>query len=170
MPERERTNGRGPSAAAAKHADAALIVQGLRRMVRALHSYSQGVRARYGLTGPQLWVVKTLQRNGPMAIGALADALAVHQSSMSVLLDRLEDRGLVTRRRRATDRRVVDVALTRRGLAMAADAPEAAQGRLLHGLTDMPAHEVRRLAVAVQRLVAAMEASDVQAEFFFAEG
>jgi DNA-binding MarR family transcriptional regulator len=146
------------------------IVQGLRRIVRALHSYSQGVRARYGLTGPQLWALKTLHGAGPMAVGALAEALAVHQSSVSVLLDRLEEQGLITRRRRSSDQRVVDVDLTPGGAAMATDAPEAAQGRLLHALDAMPAAEVRRLSAAVRRLVAAMEAEDVHAEFFFADG
>jgi DNA-binding MarR family transcriptional regulator len=153
-----------------KHAGVATIVQGLRRMVRALHGYSQGVRARYGLTGPQLWALKTLQQTGPIPVGGLADALAVNQSSIAVLLDRLEERGLIVRRRRPGDRRVVDVDLTPRGIAMAADAPEAAQGRLLQALDAMPALEVRRLNAAVGRLVAAMEARDVHAEFFFAGG
>lgn len=166
----ERGNGRRDGAATGKHGDVTAIVQGLRRVVRALHSYSQGVRARYGLTGPQLWALKTLQGTGPIAVGALAEALAVHQSSVSVLLDRLEERRLVTRHRRDTDQRVVDVALTPRGVAMAADAPEAAQGRLLHALDAMPATEVHALSAAVGRLVAAMEAADVAAEFFFADG
>ena len=164
-----RTNGRGGRVAVRKHADVTAIVQGLRRIVRALQSYSQGVRARYGLTGPQLWALKTLQRSGPLTIGGLADALAVHQSSMSVLLDRLAERGLITRERRADDQRVVDVQLTRRGRAMAEDAPEAAQGRLLHALDEMPAADVHQVRVAVGQLVAAMEAVDVHAEFFFAD-
>ena len=164
-----RTNGRGGGRAAEKHEDVAAIVQGLRRIVRALQSYSQGVRARYGLTGPQLWALKTLQRSGPLTIGGLADALAVHQSSMSVLLDRLEERDLIARRRRADDQRVVEVRLTRRGTAMAADAPEAAQGQLLHALDAMPAAQVHQVSLAVRRLVTAMEAVDVHAEFFFAD-
>jgi DNA-binding MarR family transcriptional regulator len=164
-----RINGRRRGAAAGKPAEVTAIVQGLRRIVRALHSYSQGVRARYGLTGPQLWALKTLQRTGPIAVGELAEALAVHQSSMSLLLDRLEERRLITRRRRTGDQRVVEVALTSRGVAIAADAPEAAQGRLLHALDAMPSAKVHRLSEAVQELVAAMEAADVHAEFFFAE-
>ena len=46
-------------------------------------------------------------------------------------------------------------------------APEAAQGRLLHALTRMPADEVRKIRKAVDRLVHVMEASDVEARFFF---
>jgi len=110
------------------------IVQGLRRIVKALQSYSQDVRNAYGLTGPQLWALKTLQRNGRMSTGRLAAALAVHQSSASILIDRLDKRGLVRRSRGRLDHRFVNLELTKRGAALAADAPEAAQGRLLHAL------------------------------------
>jgi len=154
----------------AKRADTVDIVQGLRRVVKALHTYSQDVRHTYGLTGPQLWALKTLQRNGRMSTGRLAAALAVHQSSASILIDRLDKRGLVRRTRGRRDHRFVDLELTKRGAALAADAPEAAQGRLLHALEAMPAREVRRIKHAVTRLVQAMEASDVHARFFFADG
>lgn len=151
-------------------ADTTAIVQGLRRIVKALHTYSQDVRTAYGLTGPQLWALKTLQRDGPMSTGQLATALAVHQSSVSILIARLYKRGLVRRVRGRTDRRVVDIALTKRGAALAADAPEAAQGRLLHALEAMPLRDVRDLRHAVDRLVRAMEAGDMEARFFFGEG
>ena len=154
----------------AKRADTVDIVQGLRRVVKALHTYSQDVRHTYGLTGPQLWALKTLQRNGRMSTGRLAAALAVHQSSASILIDRLDKRGLVRRTRGRRDHRFVDLELTKRGAALAADAPEAAQGRLLHALEAMPPREVRRIKHAVTRLVQAMEASDVHARFFFADG
>lgn len=151
------------------HGDTSQIVQGLRRIVKALHSYSQDVRAAYGLTGPQLWALKTLAREGPLPVGRLAAALAVHQSSISLLLDRLERRGFVRRVRGHPDRRVVRVELTRRGTEVAADAPDAAQGRLLHALARMPADEVRKVRRVVDRLVASMEATDVKARFFFSD-
>ena len=149
--------------------DTARVVQGLRRIVKALQTYSQDVRSAYGLTGPQLWALKTLQREGGMTVGRLAAALAVHQSSMSVLVDRLEQRGLVRRIRNEPDRRIVHVRLTSRGATLAADAPEAAQGRLLHALDAMSAQERHRIRRAVDRLVAAMEVTDVNARFFFSD-
>ena len=138
-------------------------------MVKALQAYSQDVRSTYGLTGPQLWALKTLQREGVMTVGRLAAALAVHQSSISILLDRLEKHHLVRRVRRRPDRRVVQVELTTRGATVAAGAPEAAQGRLLHALEAMSAPERHRIRRAVDRLVAAMEATDVNARFFFSD-
>lgn len=152
-----------------KPADTAVIVQGLRRIVKALQTYSQDVRSGYGLTGPQLWAMKTLQRHGRMPAGQLADALVVNQSSISALVDRLVRRGLVRRIRGRVDRRVVEIALTPRGEALVADAPEAAQGRLLHALEGMRASQVRRIRRAVEHLVEAMEAADVKARFFFSD-
>jgi MarR family transcriptional regulator, organic hydroperoxide resistance regulator len=160
---------RDGSGRAAKRTDTTEIVQGLRRIVKALHTYSQDVRNAYGLTGAQLWALKAL-RSGRMSTGRLAAALAVHQSSVSILVDRLDKRGLVRRIRGRLDHRFVDIELTRRGAALAADAPEAAQGRLLHALEAMPAREVHSIRHAVDRLVQAMEATDVHARFFFADG
>lgn len=149
--------------------DATLIVQGLRRIVKALHSFSQDVYRQYGLTGPQLWALKTLQRAGRVSAGQLARALAVHQSSVSILVDRLEKRGLVHRVRARGDGRFVLIELTKRGLALSAMAPQPAQGRLLHGLQAMSRAEVSQIRRAVERLVAVMEAGDTTARFFFSD-
>jgi DNA-binding MarR family transcriptional regulator len=150
--------------------DAALIVVGLRRVVRALELFSRDVLKSYGLTAPQLWALKTLARTGPLTTGELARELLVHQSSTSLLLDRLEARGLVRRVRRRDDRRYVRVELTDRGTTLAAQAPAPAQGRLLHALSALPAGRVRQIRRAIDYLVGAMEAEDVEARFFFAEG
>ncbi len=165
----QRARRAAPAIRSGKRGDTVEIVQGLRRIVKALHTYSQDVHKAYGLTGPQLWALKTLQGAGRMSTGRLAAALAVHQSSTSILVDRLEKRGLVRRLRGRVDHRFVDMELTARGAALAADAPEPAQGRLLHALEAMPSREVRKIRHAVDRLVRAMEATDVNARFFFAD-
>jgi DNA-binding MarR family transcriptional regulator len=93
----------------------------------------------------------------------------VHQSSVSILVDRLEKRGLVHRVRARGDGRFVLIELTKRGLALSAMAPEPAQGRLLHGLQAMSRAEVSQIRRAVERLVAVMEAGDTIARFFFSD-
>jgi DNA-binding MarR family transcriptional regulator len=149
--------------------DAASIVIALRRVVRALELFSQEVRRDFGLTAPQLWAVKTLARSGPLTTGDLATALLVRQSTTSLLIQRLERRGLVRRVRQRDDRRFVRVELTERGEVLAASAPAAAQGRLLHGLEGMDARRVRRIRRALEDIVEVMEAESVDARFFFAE-
>jgi DNA-binding MarR family transcriptional regulator len=149
--------------------EAADIVNGLRRIVRAIDLYSQEVYKSFGLTGPQLWALKTLSRRGALATTDLAQALAVQPSTLSVLVDRLEKRGFVRRIRPREDRRFVEIALTPEGAALAARAPEPAQGRLLHGLRGLGPRELRTIRSAVERLVGMMEASDVEARFFFSD-
>jgi DNA-binding MarR family transcriptional regulator len=149
--------------------DAAEIVNGLRRIVKAIAEYSYQVRKSFGLTGPQLWALKTLLREGPLTMGHLANALAVQPSSLSLLIKRLVHRGLVQRTRLPSDRRVVELVLTKRGEALAARAPEAAQGRLLHGLRRLGPSQVRAIRQAIRQLVRMMEAADLHAPFFFAD-
>ena len=153
----------GPSA------DVAAIVQGLRRINQAIEEYSREVHRAYGLTGPQLWALKTLHRRGSLTAGELAEALVVHQSSVSVLLTRLERRRLVHRVRRRSDRRFVEIALTDAGRTLAEQSPEPAQGRLLHGLSRMRPAEVTAIRRSIDALVDAMVAGGVEARFFFAE-
>jgi MarR family transcriptional regulator, organic hydroperoxide resistance regulator len=159
----------GPRPGRPQRSPAEQIVLGLRRIVKALEVYSREVQKAFGLTGPQLWALKVLARYGPLSVGELAEALAVHQSSLSVLIDRLERRGLLRRCRDAEDRRVVRLVLTPEGAALAARAPEPAQGRLLHALRRMPAEEIKWIGEAVERLVRSMEAGDVEARFFFSD-
>lgn len=171
LPPRHARSAAAPPARAGspEPPDATLIVQGLRRIVKALHSYSQDVYRQYGLTGPQLWALKTLQRAGRLSAGQLARALAVHQSSLSILIDRLEKRGLVSRVRSRGDGRFVLIEMTKRGLALSAMAPEPAQGRLLHGLQAMSRAEVSQVRRVVDRLVLLMEAEDTTPHFFFSD-
>lgn len=159
---------RAPSPA--QRREAAQIVVGLRRIVRALEIYSREVQRDFGLTAPQLWAVATLAQAGPLTTGELARSLLVHQSSVSLLVQRLERRGLVRRTRARSDRRFVRIELTERGAALATKAPTPAQGRLLHGLEGLPPLRVRRIRRVIDDLVRIMEAQDVEARFFFAEG
>ncbi|MEO8201656.1 MAG: MarR family transcriptional regulator [Gemmatimonadota bacterium] len=163
---RSRRQAKSPDRPRAHDVDA--IVQGLRRVVKALEAYSREVELTFGVTGPQLWALKTLERSGPLPVTRLAEELAVHQTSASLLVSRLEHRGLLRRERSGQDRRVVLLSLTLRGKAIASRAPEAAQGRLMHGLLAMPGRDVRRIRSAVDQIVAAMEVEDIEATFFFA--
>src|SRR5207244_669865 len=99
----------------------------------------------------------------------LADSLAVDQSSVSGLLRRLEQKGLIRRDRLPEDQRSVRIELTPEGRSFARRAPEAAQGRLLHGLNRLTPARVRSLRRSIETLVSAMEASSIEARFFFSD-
>lgn len=151
-------------------ADIPEIINGLRRIVRALELFSRDVNRDFGLTAPQLWALKTLEQHGPLTIGQLAAHLLVTQSSVSLLITRLEQRGYVRRVRQQDDRRYVCIELTDRALTVCRSAPAPAQGRLLHSLGRMPPTRLARIRQSIDDLTRAMEAEDVEARFFFADG
>jgi DNA-binding MarR family transcriptional regulator len=143
------------------------IFRDLRRVVHALELYSKDVNARFGLTAPQLWALWELDRQGAMALGALAKALQLHPSTVVGLVDRLEEKDLAQRESDPTDGRRIRIRLTPKGRGLLRRAPHPAQGRLVHGLQAMSETQVASLRRALATLVRLMEAEDLEARFFF---
>jgi len=71
-----------------------------------------------GLTHPQYLVMLVLWESSPRSLGEIAEEIAMDPATASPLVKRLEAQGLVTRVRRASDERVLDVALTADGIAL----------------------------------------------------
>lgn len=67
---------------------------------------------KLNLTGPQGMLVGTLAHHGEMKISDLSDMLGLSNSTVSGIIDRLENQGLVERVRSKEDRRVVYVNVT----------------------------------------------------------
>ena len=110
-----------------------------------------------GLTYPQYLVLVVLWRGGPTRIREIGDALRLDHGTLTPLLRRMEDRGLVTRERASGDGRSVTVALAPAGeelrpflaevqdtvgdaLGLSSDDVEALQ-RTLRSLTGTLARE-----------------------------
>lgn len=68
-----------------------------------------------GLTPPQFYVLATIGYAGSLPFGEIGAKMLVTVSNLTGIVDRLEDKKLVVRRRDEKDRRVVHVMLTERG-------------------------------------------------------
>jgi DNA-binding MarR family transcriptional regulator len=143
------------------------ILQALRRIVRVLREASREAEKVGGVSGAQLFVMHSLQTRGPMTISALARTTMTHQSSVSVVVQRLVDRGLVTRGVSTADRRRREVALTAAGRRLLARAPDGGQTRLLAGIARMPTSGRAALATQLEALVQVMGADREPADMFF---
>ena len=143
------------------------IMQSLRRIFKAIQDYSHEVSKNYGITGPQLWVIKTISLNGKLSLGDLGKGMYLQPSTITGLIDALEQRGYVARVRDQKDRRVVKIQLTRKGQRLAKKAPNPAQGKMIYGLTKLKRRELNLIFNSVQKLVEVMEAQNVKVTFFF---
>lgn len=142
-------------------------MQSLRRIFKALQNYSHQVSNQYGITGPQLWVLKTVFQNGGLPLGELSQKMYLHPSTITGVVDRLEKKGYVSRDRDQEDRRVVMVQLTPKGKRLVKRAPNPVQGKMIHGLRQVRKEKLEFIHESVQTLVEIMEAQNLKVTFFF---
>ena len=145
------------------------IMQCLRRVFKAIQQYSEAVLKEFGVTGPQLWALRTIYDEGRLSMGELSQRMYLHMSTVSGVVDRLEEKGYVERTRGDEDRRVVKISLTKAGKKLVQRGPEAAQGKLLHGLESLSQREVLIIRSSLEKVVRLMEIQDTRATFFFSE-
>ena len=112
------------------------------------------VLSRLGLTYPQYLVMLALWEEAPRTVGALGDALYLDSGTLTPLLKRMEQAGLITRARDPEDERRVQVSLTPAGRSLRQEAEHVSQ-TLTEGFEGDPA-EVERLRDSVQALVGAL--------------
>ena len=142
-------------------------MQSLRRIFKAIEDYSQEVSSSFGITGPQLWALKIVSQHAGLPLGDLSRKMYLHPSTVTGVVDRLEDKGYVVRDRDSVDRRVVRVKLTPAGQDLAAKAPNPIQGKMIYGLMKLSENELNIIYESVRRLAEMAEAENVEVTFFF---
>ena len=114
-----------------------------------------------GLTYPQYLVMLVLwELPGTHSVKGLADRLDLDSSTLTPLLKRLADAGLVQRQRDSHDERVVRIGLTPQGAALQEQAARIQQG--VAGRTRLSATAFQRLREELHQLARDMgsEADD----------
>lgn len=117
--------------------DIARAMNAIRSIVRALRLNTRSIEGKLGISLAQLFVLQQLSDKPAESLNELAERTATHQSSVSVVVRRLVDRGLVTRLASTADRRRVQIALTPAGETMLRGAPPTVQSDLIHGMSRM---------------------------------
>ena len=143
----------GTARATSPDRDLAAALAALNALVDALRVGSRGIERRLGISGAQLFVLQKLAEGPVSSLKELAARTFTHQSSVSVVVTRLVARGLVARTTFPDDARRVTLALTARGRALLAKAPETLQARLLASLERLSRAERKTLVEGLERLV-----------------
>src|SRR5690242_20736901 len=103
------------------------------------------VAARYGVTPTQLSVLKLLHEIGDLRLGDLSRRIQAQNSTVTGIVDRMEEAKLVERLRDAEDRRAWRIALTARGRQVAERADVSPWETLREALSELPRDDKRRL-------------------------
>jgi DNA-binding MarR family transcriptional regulator len=135
--------------------DIARSMNAIRSVVRALRLNTRSIEAKLGISLAQLFVLQQLADKPADSLNELAERTATHQSSVSVVVRRLVERGLVTRVAASTDRRRVQITLTPAGEALLQDAPPTVQNDLMRGMSRMSPDNRATLAELLETWVLA---------------
>lgn len=139
------------------------VLAALRRIIRAIDLHSRALVQRYGLTGPQLVVLKELVEGAPRSVSALAAAVNLSQATVTGILDRLERKQMVTRQRDIKDKRKVLVSPTHTAEDALAGAPPLLQEHFIAAFALLEDWQQTQILSSLQRIVALMEAGSVEA-------
>lgn len=104
-------------------AETAKVFKAIRRIVRAIDLRSREVSRAVGLTIPQIVVLQAIRDLGKVTTKALSEQADLSSATVVTILDKLEEKGLITRYRSDTDRRIVHTRLTTKGHAILQDVP-----------------------------------------------
>jgi DNA-binding MarR family transcriptional regulator len=149
--------------------DTQAILDALRRIVRELRVSARAAEARAGLSAAQLFVLSRLAMEPRLSLGELAARTSTDPSSVSVVVSRLAEGGLLTRKRAADDERRVELAITAAGRARLRKAPAAAQDRLIGAVNGLGPGRRKRLAALLGDVVHGMGLGEKAPRLFFEE-
>ena len=138
------------------------IIYSIRRLMQAEELYTKELNKIYNISAAQLNCLLTLYENGPLPPSQIAKFIMVNSSTVTGIIDRLEQKGLVRRQRISSDRRVITIELTNNGIILAENAPPPIQAKLIVGLNKLSEKEIERTAKILLKLTNMLDVQDLE--------
>ncbi len=123
----------------------------------ALQSRSKAMANALGITGPQRFVLRVLELAPGISSGELAEYLHLHPSTLTGVLQRLERRKLLSRRRDPNDARRVLLELTSAGRRVLKKRIASVEAVVRTAISRERGEEIDTAVEVLQRLTSALE-------------
>jgi DNA-binding MarR family transcriptional regulator len=147
--------------------DASAALNAMRRIVRWLRLADREIENACGLSVAQLFVVHQLADTPALSIAEVAERTLTDPSSVSTVVARLVERGLVERVTSQRDRRRVELTLTAAGTKVALAAPRVPQSTIIDAVRAMPDKRRGELVRSLEGLASAIGANAVEPKMLF---
>lgn len=145
----------------AKMSDLTLeVLQQFRVIYGSMRQYFRLLEERCGLPGSQMWVLQEVAHEPGIGINDLAGRIGVHQSTASLMVDKLVGAGLLCKTRSARDQRRVGLELGEGGREVLSRLPGPAEGILPMALSSLPVVAIKTLKINLDELIAHLPGRD----------
>jgi DNA-binding MarR family transcriptional regulator len=138
--------------------------------MQAIDLHSKSLNKKYGITGPQLVILRELSEYKEISVGELAKTVSLGQATVTGVLNRLEKRGFITRRRSEKDQRRVLIRATETCKKLLDEAPSPLQETFLNQFEKLQNWEQHMVLSSLQRMVVMMGAKAIDAAPILATG
>jgi DNA-binding MarR family transcriptional regulator len=139
------------------------ILIALRRIIRAVDIYSRKLNTLYNVTGPQMVCLFAVVRHAPLTLSELAKEVHLGGSTVNGIVDRLEQKGWVERKRDHVDRRKVYLWPTLAGRQVVQETPSLLQDKLAKALMGLAEAEQAQIARSLEQVVNLLDVGHIQA-------
>ena len=135
----------------------------LRKIIQAIDRNSKSLVRRVGLTMPQLVIMRNICGLEEVSVGVIAKTVHLSDATVTGILERLEKRGYLIRRKSNSDRRRVLVKLTDLGVDLLKKAPPLMQEGFVQAYNALPAWNQTMIYSSLQQLAGIMNAGSIKA-------
>ncbi|TWX67023.1 MarR family winged helix-turn-helix transcriptional regulator [Colwellia sp. C1TZA3] len=135
----------------------------LRKVIRAIDLHSKHLNKTSGLTGPQLLIMLEIDKEYSINSSQVAKRVNLSPATVTNIIDRLENKNLITRVRYTQDKRKVGLYLTDDGKALLLKAPQALQEHFIEKFSNLAQWEQSQLLSSMERLSEMMDADKIDA-------
>lgn len=143
--------------------DATAVMNALRRIVRMIRLAESST---HDLSAAQRYVLHSLAAAPASSVAELAGRTLTDQSSVSTVVAKLVAKQLVVRTPSTIDRRRAELRLTAAGTKVVKHSSVLPQTLIIDAVAAMPAKPRGELVEALERLVAAIGADDLEPRMF----
>jgi DNA-binding MarR family transcriptional regulator len=140
------------------------IIYQIRRLMQAGELFTKELNKIYQVSAPQLHCLLALYEHGPLPPSQIARNIMVKSSTVTGIIDRLEQKGFVGRLRNSPDRRVITIQLTEAGRELARNAPPPIQHKIVDGLQRLPEKEINQIIESLSKLTKLLDVQDLEVE------
>lgn len=133
------------------------VLATIRQIIQVIDRHSRTLVKQYGLTVPQLVILKTVAKEESLTVGNLARKVSLSQATVTGILERLYQRNLVFRSRGTRDRRRVFIEPTEKCHELLEKAPPLMQEIFVRHFAEIEEWERLMLLSSLKKITQLMD-------------
>lgn len=126
-----------------------------------IQKHFKGIEKSTGISGSQLWILHEIYQKPNIGVSELSKKLYIHQSTCSLLIEKLLKKGLIIKERSTKDQRKIHLKLDDLAIKIVKKTPGPAEGVLPDALKKLNKKQLTSLKVALDLLIEHLQIKNI---------